>query len=619
MDRASVSLHRLLNRRETTRLLENFCLLLPQATIALIENDGRVFVETGCPSTDQDARLSDYALPFHIANETIGTLVIKGPELNRAEREAAIHSLHHSLTLLLSRALENRSLAQETLERYREINLLYNIGETINTCLDSDKIPHLVLKEAARIIHADAGAVLLRDQEDMLVIRSHFAPPELEETFHAIISPHFDHITHDQAHILTSDQLTDQPTPVGAISWAPFKTQEQVLGGILLARTKAKPVFTAGDEKLLVALATQAAIAIENAGLFADVKRQRDAIGAMKNQMDNIFASIASGVVTIDDEGLITTLNKAAERILALKAENTIGQPYVKILPRLGRKIISLINVVKRKEEPVRGYELEIKLPDRGKVVLRLHISPLKDSFQKTSGVTIVLNDLTERRQLEQQVQQVRETFERYVVPGVVEQLLSDPSRVQLGGVQQDVSVLFADLRNFSAFSEKLEPEAVVEVLNQHLTLAVEAVLAEEGMLDKFIGDAIMAVFNAPLPQPNHTLRTVRAALTMQQTINKLHTRLPPTEQLSFGVGIATGQVVVGNIGSPTIHDYTAIGDSVNMAWRLHKHAGPGQILLNETAYKRVQRHVIVKELGLIPLKGHSRPDLVFEVLSLQR
>jgi adenylate cyclase len=163
-----------------------------------------------------------------------------------------------------------------------------------------------------------------------------------------------------------------------------------------------------------------------------------------------------------------------------------------------------------------------------------------------------------------------------------------------------------------------VEPEVLVEVLNRYLTLAAEAVLAEEGTLDKFMGDAVMAVFNAPLFQPDHALRAVRAALAMQQAVAEMHAHLLPTERLSFGVGITTGPAVIGNIGSTTIRNYTAIGESVNLASRLQGHASPGQILLNAVAYERVCEHAIGRELGHIQVKGHRAPVLAFEVSGLR-
>lgn len=617
MLQSSLSIRRLLNRRQTLDLLEKFALLLPGAAIALIDTNNRVFVDVG--GFETYAADSEYALPLYVGGEQVGTLAARGSDVERPVLLSAFDFLRDGLEQIVARALESRSLAQETLGRYREINLLYNIGETISASLDPDAIPHLVLAEAARIIETDIGVVLLQDDQENFILRSGFGDEEHQFNLIEISHASFIEAVQDgQPRILTAAVMTENPTQIDYILCAPLKTRERVLGFIVLGHLAGRPVFTADDEKLVMALAGQAAIAVDNARLFADVKQQRDAIAVMKNYMDNIFASIASGVITTDIQDMVTILNRAAEDILGVHGSDTMGKLYTNVLSELEPDLSPLVDRVKREETSVVGHEMQPILSQRGPVVLQLHVSPLKDNHAKTTGVAIVVDDLTERRQLEQQVKQVRGTFERYVSPQVVEQLLSDPASVQLGGVRQEVTILFADIRGFTAYSENLDPELLVEVLNRHLNLAAEAVLNEEGTLDKFVGDAIMAIFNAPLSQTDHTLRAVRAALRMQAAIREMHKHSAVNEQLNFGVGIVTGPAVVGNIGSTALQNYTAIGDSVNLASRLQQYARPGQILLSEMAYGRLTTQVEVHDLGYIQVKGHSEPDHVYEVLSLR-
>lgn len=338
---------------------------------------------------------------------------------------------------------------------------------------------------------------------------------------------------------------------------------------------------------------------------------------AVNENMNQIFANIASGVITTDAQDTVMGLNQAAEHILAVKEEQAKGRPYAEALPGLGQMLVPLVNTVRQQSGQVTKHELELELPHRGRVFLRLHVSPLKNNGH-APGIAIVLDDLTEQRRLEQKVRQVRAAFERHVAPCVVEQVLSDPSTAQLGGVRRYVTILFADVRGFVSFGERVEPEFQIDMLNRHLTQAAEAVIAEQGTLDKFMGDCMMAIFNAPLPQPDHPLRAVRTALSIQRNIAELHAQIPAHERLRFGIGIATGYAVVGNIGSTTLYNYTAIGDIVNLAYLLQSHARPGQILLSAPAYERVKEHVIGQELGFVHLKGHSKPDLVIEALGLQ-
>jgi adenylate cyclase len=620
MEATPLFLRRLMNRRIALAALESLAPLLPEVILALVDRDGRVIAQAGAVSREE---YTAQTLPFPLLvnGERVGMLVAQGLGLERPSIQLALQSLHKNVTELLHRAEENRTLAQETLERYREINLLYKIGETISASLDPDEIPRLVLAEAVRIIRADCGLVLLQDDQDELTVRSGFGEGSLRtdlerigRSFAAVDSPEG-----AKSRIYSVESAAEAPAAIEHVLCAPLKTRDRVLGVVLLARQAGLPVFRAGDEKLLNALAGQTAVAMENARLFADVRRQRDAIAEMKMYMDNIFASIASGVITTNVEDVVTILNKAAERILEVDADATMGRPYVQALPFIAPQIAPLVEQVKAQDTWVVGYEVEPVLPARGPVVLQVHLSPLKDNHEQTTGIAIVVDDLTERRQLEEQVRLVRGTFERYVSPRVVEQLLSDPSRALLGGVRQEVTILFADIRGFTAYSEKQDPEALVRVLNQHLTLAADAVLDEDGTLDKFVGDTVMAIFNAPLAQPDHALRAVRAALAMQQSIAWLHSNLPANERLSFGIGIVTGPAVVGNVGSPILQNYTAIGDSVNLASRLQTHASSGQILLNPTAYELVRDTVVAREYGYVQVKGHSEEDLVYELIGLQQ
>ncbi len=229
-----------------------------------------------------------------------------------------------------------------------------------------------------------------------------------------------------------------------------------------------------------------------------------------------------------------------------------------------------------------------------------------------TQGVAIVLDDLTEKKRLEAQ----RRLFERMVSPAVIDQL--NPDQLQLGGKRTQITALFADIRGFTRFSEEVDPVQLVTVLNRYLAAAAEAVLAQEGTIDKFLGDAIMAWFNAPIPQPDHTLRAVRAALGLRAAVTRLIYELPPQFHLFFGAGIHYGEAVLGLVGTEKRIEYTAIGDSVNTAKRIQENAQANQILISETAYRFVADQVEVRNVEPILAKGKREPVAVYEVIGLK-
>ena len=225
----------------------------------------------------------------------------------------------------------------------------------------------------------------------------------------------------------------------------------------------------------------------------------------------------------------------------------------------------------------------------------------------------------TIQAQKEKEKQIIRGVFERYVDAQVVEELLKQPTQIKLGGNRQPVTVLFADLRSYSIFANKTSPEKTVDTINMYVEAAVEAILQEKGTIDKFIGDAVMAFFNAPLPQPDHVLQAVRAALLLKQAVISYPKPIIAEYQLNFGIGICVGESVVGNIGTPKLMNYTAMGDSVNKAKRLQEHAKGGQILITQETLAVIQPHVQVRPIGRLHLKGQPAEEPVYEVVGLKQ
>jgi class 3 adenylate cyclase len=202
------------------------------------------------------------------------------------------------------------------------------------------------------------------------------------------------------------------------------------------------------------------------------------------------------------------------------------------------------------------------------------------------------------------------------VSPAVIQQI--DPNGLALGGKRVDITILFADIRGFTSYSETQSPEQLVSVLNRYLAAGAETVLDEEGTVDKFLGDAVMAWFNAPIPQPDHTLRAVRAALKLRDRVAELHAVLPPEAHLAFGVGIHYGDAVLGLIGTEKRLEYTAIGDSVNTTKRLQENAGKNQIVISGGAYERVKDFVNAQPMEPMQVKGKRELIPVYEILGLK-
>jgi class 3 adenylate cyclase len=208
----------------------------------------------------------------------------------------------------------------------------------------------------------------------------------------------------------------------------------------------------------------------------------------------------------------------------------------------------------------------------------------------------------------------IRSTFERFVSPSVVGQLLENPLQVKLGGNLQEMTVLFADLQGFTPISERAEPNRVLEALNKYLKLIVDHVVGLGGTLDKYTGDGAMALFSVPLPQEDHALRAVRAAIRVRDALPELHKEINAHFRTSINFGIHTGAAIAGIVGVPQFMDYTAIGDTVNTASRLQALAEDGEILISRATYSEVARHIDVRLVGLRNVKGRTEPVQVYSV-----
>lgn len=207
--------------------------------------------------------------------------------------------------------------------------------------------------------------------------------------------------------------------------------------------------------------------------------------------------------------------------------------------------------------------------------------------------------------------------FKQYVAPQVVDKISKDKDfELVIGGENRHIAVLFVDIRGFTAISESLQPEEVVEILNEYLSLATQAIFKNGGTLDKFVGDAAMAVFNAPFDLDDYIFRAVHTAWDMKMGADTIFRKFSKNfnKSISFGIGVNCGNAVVGNIGCDFRMDYTAIGDTVNTAARLESNAKPGQILISSEVYEAVKERVEATPIGEIPLKGKSNGVYVYQV-----
>jgi adenylate cyclase len=223
----------------------------------------------------------------------------------------------------------------------------------------------------------------------------------------------------------------------------------------------------------------------------------------------------------------------------------------------------------------------------------------------------------------ERRARDIRKMFSSYVSKGIVDELIRDPSKAKLGGDRKEITVLFSDIRGFTTFSEKHEPEEVVSLLNEYLGAMTEIVFEYEGTLDKFVGDAIMALWGAPVGQPDHAERAVKCSLAMIDKLKELQAKWTSEGKyaIDIGIGINTGDMVVGNMGAEGKKmDYTVIGDNVNLGARLEglTRKYNNHIIISEYTYAKVKNIVVAKELDTVTVKGKEKPVVVYDLVGLK-
>ena len=361
--------------------------------------------------------------------------------------------------------------------------------------------------------------------------------------------------------------------------------------------------FTAEDESRLRAFTAQISIALENAKLFADVQN-------MKNYSDAMLESMSNGVLTLDESGKIATCNMPGLRILRMRGDRVVNRMASEFFAGDNAWVLDKLKRVEETGKAEVTMDMEMAVYG-GRISTNFTALPLVNAERKRIGSMLLIEDISNEKRL-------KSTMSRYMDPGVADQLLASGAEA-LGGQSTAATVLFADIRNFTTISEQLGPQGTVGLLNDYFTLMVECIQREGGMLDKFIGDAIMAGFGVPVPHEDDVDRAVRAAIAMMRELWKWNeVRLaegrPPVD---IGIGLNTDTIVSGNIGSRKRMDYTMIGDGVNLASRLEsacKQYG-AHILVSELTWKKLRGTYRGRELDRIVVKGKTQPVAIYEVL----
>lgn len=502
------------------------------------------------------------------------------------------------------------------------LSALQEVAATINSSLELDQVLNEVMDVIVELTKAERALLLLIDETtgklEVQVARNMDRETiEQSESFQISRSV-VGRVAQTGEPIVTlnaqeDDRFSAQQSIISyrlrSILCVPLKIKDSITGVIYADNRIASGIFGDTDRDLLAAFANQAAVAIENARLFREIRNNLVEITEMKELMDNVFASIASGVITIDESDRIALYNRAAEKILGVPADLVLHKTYESVLQALGLPVESIIRDVMI-NGGIHSTEIDIHVGQRRDITtLNLTFSPLRDVQQDTLGVAVVLDDVSEKKRLE--------SVRRYLPPKLVDQIrdLDAAQRPQ----RRTLSVLFADLRGFSTYGEDMDPEQLIQIINGYFTLTVQAISRYQGLTDKFMGDAVMALFNTPLnPQKDHVRRALKTALMIQKTTAIYRADLPREKRLHFGVGIHMGEAVAGNVGSDLRKDYSAIGDAVTLAKRLQEVAQPDQIIISQDTFEQVKDWAVVDKLEAVQVKGRQAREEIYSLKAIK-
>src|SRR5712692_6662607 len=441
-----------------------------------------------------------------------------------------------SPTRTFEREREVLNTSINNLQRQRnELETLYEIARVLNSTLEFDQVLRLVVDEVIDVVKAERGFLVLvnpdthkleftiaRDKEKRTIDQSAFQYQISRSTVERVVDTQ-EPVLNDDAQIESKGQESIIAFCIRSIMCVPLVVRKTCIGAVYVDSRIDANLFGDKHRDLLLTFCHQAAIAIDNARLFADLKKVLQKVEEDKQYMDNIFASIANGVITTDSSGIVTKFNDAAGMILQINPLSAVGKDYREVfraLPQVGLVELLQNAHVQHHHGTIVPNTVECEIPGRdGQVNLTFYVSSLHDSQNTPIGMALVIDDRTELKRAEAKTKEVRRIFGRYVHPNVVQQLIDNPNALNLGGEIKEISVIAADIHSFTRLSEGMPSREVMNLLNTYLEIMVKEIWDEEGTVTGFWGDALMAIFNAPLPQADHALRAVRAAWKMRMAI----------------------------------------------------------------------------------------------------
>jgi class 3 adenylate cyclase/PAS domain-containing protein len=397
--------------------------------------------------------------------------------------------------------------------------------------------------------------------------------------------------------------------------------------GILFVGARTACFFNRRRFHFLDAYTRLAAGALQTSLLFGETRIQDRKIDSLERYQENVFNSMTNMIITTDAAGQVYYFNEPAAKAMGL-TEDDLGRRLENVFQKsLSSRTINAILKSLEEGDEILGLEGIYRGADND-MDFSLNITPLLTPRGKKEGLTLLFTNQTREKELKKTVKIVnderrivKDMFARYMSQEVMTSLMENPDSLKLGGDKRTATVFFADIRGYTSFSEGRDPEDIVEILNAYFSEAVENVLIYKGYIDKFIGDCIMAVWGVPMmPKKDDAINAVSCAISIQRAVRSEKRKFfrKDAARLRIGIGINTGPLVAGNLGSIQRMDYSVIGDTVNLAARLEGAAEADEIIISQATRDQIGNQFNLEKRKPIRVKGKEKPIQIYNVLGFK-
>ena len=522
-------------------------------------------------------------------------------------------ALLRAFTTHMAAALENIQLTERAQVSIREESRIMEVTQAISSELDIDRLLRKIMGISTELLDAARSTLFLHDpltDELWSRVAEGIKAKKIRIPSNAGIAGEV-FTTREIVHIPDAyadarfNPAVDRETgfKTRSILCVPVINKHGIPIGVVQALNHKGGPLSVRDQRRFEMLSAQSAIALDNARLFREVLEER-------NYSENVLRSLTNGVLTFDTRQNVVKINDAAAQILKRDPQRILGANATTIFNGKNNWIVDSLGKVARTKRTDISLDSEIVTVTGEALSVNLNLSPLLDSVGDLLGSTMVSEDITSEKR-------VRSTMAQYMTREIADQVLEHGEAV-LGGRSQLVTIVFTDIKDFTTLSEQIGAQKTVSLLNEYFTEMVVIVFAHHGILDKYIGDAIMAVFGAPFPTPDDADNALRMAIEMQKVLQQFNKKRVKVNRpaIEIRIGISSDQIVAGNIGSDKRMDYTVIGDGVNLAARLetaNKQVGT-ELLISGMTANLLHDSYHMRELDLIRVKGKANPVPIFEV-----